>query len=144
MSLNWLNRVQISSKVNRYRPVVPSTMTSMANGGSSRLLVGCCCFITFFSVAFYSVGFMRLAWELRAHNDRILALEVQDRQKTTTDTPLFESKLPKGKSDCLFLVSCSYKLASYADFLWARHAITNVVGLFSITTTFHDLGTLKN
>lgn len=61
----------------------PYTMTSVVSSGSSRLLVGFCCFMTLISVVFYSVGFMRLAWELRAHNERILALE-ENQQKTTT------------------------------------------------------------
>ncbi|XP_078371595.1 uncharacterized protein LOC144655248 [Oculina patagonica] len=68
---------------------VPYTMTSAGSSGSSRLLVGFCCFMTLISVVFYSVGFMRLAYELKAHNERILALE-ENQQKTTT-VPVFKS-----------------------------------------------------
>ena len=72
--------------------IVRSTMTSAATSGSPRLLVGCCCFMTLISIVFYSVGFMRLAWELRTQNERIQALE-KDHQKTTTkDIPLNKGK----------------------------------------------------
>ncbi|XP_078370261.1 uncharacterized protein LOC144654012 [Oculina patagonica] len=64
-------------------------MTSVVSSGSSRLLVGFCCFVTLISVVFYSVGFMRLAYELKAHNERILALE--ENQQKTTIVPVFKS-----------------------------------------------------
>ena len=70
---------------------------------SSRLLVGFCCFITLISVVFYGVGLMRLAWELRAQNERILALE-ENQQTTTTVPPFFESS-HTSKFDCLFLTT---------------------------------------
>ena len=63
---------------------------------SSRLLVGCCC-VTFMSVLLFSVGFVRLELELRAHKERIVTLE-QNQQiliKPATDT----SPLTKGKQN---------------------------------------------
>ena len=74
---------------------------STDSSGSSRLLVGFCCFITFITVVFCSVGFMVLAWKLRAHNERILALE-ENQLKTTTDP--FSKSLNTGKFDFLFLI----------------------------------------
>ena len=71
--------------------------SSVSNGGPSRFLVTCCCCITLLSVVFYSASFMRLAWELRAQNKRILALE-ENQKETATDTPL-SKPLNQGKSD---------------------------------------------
>ena len=48
-------------------------MASSARG-SSRLLGGCCC-VTFINVLLFSVGFVRLELELRAHKERIVTLE---------------------------------------------------------------------
>ena len=69
-------------------------MASLASG-SSRLLVGCCC-VTFMSVLLFSVGFVRLELELRAHKERIVTLE-QNQQILipATDT----SPLAKGKQN---------------------------------------------
>ena len=70
-------------------------MASSASA-SSRLLVGCCC-VTFISVLLFSVGFVRLELELRAHKERIVALE-QNQQiliRPATDT----SPLIKGKQN---------------------------------------------
>jgi len=53
-------------------------MTSAASG-SSRLLAVCCC-VTFISVIIYTVGFIRLELELRAHRVRIAALEQTDQE----------------------------------------------------------------
>ena len=66
-------------------------MASSASG-SSRLLMGCCC-VTFMSVLLFSVGFVRLELELRAHKERILTLE-QNQQilipaTDTSDTLLY-------------------------------------------------------
>ena len=67
-------------------------MTSAAGGVSPRLLVGCCCFMTLISIIFYGAGFMRLAWELRTHNERIQALEKDQQKTTTTDIPSNKGK----------------------------------------------------
>ena len=62
------------------------TIMSSANG-SSRLLVGCCC-VTFISVLFFCVGFVRLELELRSHRERILALEQEQKvNETVKDAP---------------------------------------------------------
>ena len=53
----------------------------------SRLLVCCCC-VTFISVLFFCVGFVRLELELRAHTERIVALEQgQIVNETVKDAP---------------------------------------------------------
>ena len=62
------------------------TIMSSANG-SSRLLVCCCC-VTFISVLFFCVGFVRLELELRSHTERIVALEQQQKvNETEKDAP---------------------------------------------------------
>ena len=54
---------------------------------SSRLLVCCCC-VTFISVLFFCVGFVRLELELRSHTERIVALEQgQKVNETVKDAP---------------------------------------------------------
>ena len=54
---------------------------------SSRLLVCCCC-VTFISVLFFCVGFVRLELELRSHTERIVALEQgQKVNETEKDAP---------------------------------------------------------
>lgn len=60
---------------------------------SSRLLVCCCC-VTFISVLFFCVGFVRLELELRSHTERIVALEQgQKVNETVKDaTPSSEGK----------------------------------------------------
>ena len=50
---------------------------------SSRLLVGCFC-VTFISVLFFSAGFVRLELELRAHRERIVALEQEEQKGNKT------------------------------------------------------------
>lgn len=70
-------------------------MASSASG-SDRLLVGCCC-VTFISLLLFSVGFVRLELELRAHKERIITLE-QNQQiliNPARDTP----PLTKGKQN---------------------------------------------
>ena len=62
------------------------TIMSSANG-SSRLLVCCCC-VTFISVLFFCVGFVRLELELRSHTERIVALEQEQKvNETVKDAP---------------------------------------------------------
>lgn len=62
------------------------TIMSSANV-SSRLLVCCCC-VTFISVLFFCVGFVRLELELRSHTERIVALEQgQKVNETVKDAP---------------------------------------------------------
>lgn len=71
---------------------------SSANG-SSRLLVCCCC-VTFISVLFFCVGFVRLELELRSHTERIVALEQEQKvNETVKDVPpSSEGKRPVNKT----------------------------------------------
>ena len=70
------------------------TMTS-ASSGSSRFLAVCCC-VTFVSVFIYTVGFIRLELELRAHRERIAALEQTDREPNKQNVTE-KASLNKGK-----------------------------------------------
>ena len=46
-------------------------------GGSSRILVVCCC-VSFISVFLYCVGFVRLELELQAYRERLVTLEQKE------------------------------------------------------------------
>ena len=63
---------------------VQFTMTSA--GGSSRLLVACCC-VSFVSVFLYCIGYVRLEFEIRAYKERLEALEQREKQLVTTPVP---------------------------------------------------------
>ena len=54
-------------------------MASSASA-SSRLLVGCCC-VTFISVLLFSVGFVRLELELRAHKEERKTKKEEEQKK---------------------------------------------------------------
>ena len=55
----------------------------------------------FITVVSCSVSFIVLAWELRAHDKRILALEENQLKKTTAS---YSETLDTGKLDCFFLI----------------------------------------
>ena len=59
-------------------------MTS--SGGSSRLLVFCCC-VSIASVLLYCVGYVRLELELRAYKERLETLEQREKELATTQVP---------------------------------------------------------
>ncbi|XP_022787964.1 hemicentin-1-like [Stylophora pistillata] len=69
-------------------------MTTSDKSRPSSFLVICCLCTTLLSVVCYSVSFMRMAGELRAQNERILALE-ENRRKATTDIPLPKPSTPE-------------------------------------------------
>ena len=54
-------------------------------GGSSRLLVVCCC-VSFISVFLYCVGFVRLELELQAYRERLVTLEQKETGLERTHT----------------------------------------------------------
>ena len=55
-------------------------------GGSSRLLVFCCC-LSIASVLFYCAGYVRLELELRAYKERLKTLEQREKELATTQVP---------------------------------------------------------
>ena len=57
------------------------TMTS--TGGSSRLLIVCCC-VSFVSVFLYCIGYMRLELEIRAYKERLEAFERGEKKLVAT------------------------------------------------------------
>ena len=78
-------------------------MTS--TGGSSRLLVVCCC-VSFVSVFLYCIGYVRLELEIRAYKERLEALEQQEKQLVVTPVP----SIPTNGE-------CAFKSGSFVDSL---------------------------
>ena len=62
-------------------------------GGSSRLLVVCCC-VSFISVLLYCVGFVILELQLEAYRGRLETFEIKE--KNLEETPAQENAT-KGK-----------------------------------------------
>ena len=66
-------------------------MTNAGQGGSSRLLVVCCC-VSFVSVFLYCVGYVRLELEIRDYKERLEALERGEKQLEATPVPSSPTK----------------------------------------------------
>ena len=77
-------------------------------GGSSRLLVFCCC-VSITSVLLYCVGYVRLDLELRAYKERLNALEQREKELATTRDP----SIPTNNGESVFFIEFFIELNSF-------------------------------